>query len=126
MATFRYTLGQSIPRECHGGAITVGNFDGVHRGHQALVAETVRQARELGGPAVCVTFDPHPTQILRPESFQPLLTTPGYRAELLQGYGVAHVLILETTPALLQLRAGEFFEKILRDGLRSRAIIEGF
>jgi riboflavin kinase/FMN adenylyltransferase len=126
MATFVHSLGQAIPRECHGGAITVGNFDGVHRGHQALVAEAVSQARASGGPAVCVTFDPHPTQIFRPESFQPLLTTPAYRAELLQGYGVDHVLILDTTPALLQLRAGEFFENILRDGLRSKAIIEGF
>ena len=126
MATFCYSLGQSIPRECQGGAIAVGNFDGVHRGHQALAAETVRQSRALGGSAVAVTFDPHPTQILRPESFQPLLTTPAYRAELLQSYGIDHVLILETTPALLQLRAGEFFERILRDGLRTRAIIEGF
>src|SRR5687767_2095826 len=119
MATFRYSLGQSIPRECQGGAIAVGNFDGVHRGHQALVVETVRQARVLGGPAVAVTFDPHPTQVLRPESFQPLLTPPAQRAELLQSYGIDQVLILETTPTLLQLRAGEFFEKILRDGLRA-------
>lgn len=126
MATFRYALGASIPTECRGGAIAVGNFDGVHRGHQALIAATVDQARALGGPAVAVTFDPHPTQILRPESFQPLLTTPGHRAELLHGYGIDHVLILETAPALLQLRAGEFFEKILRDGLRARAIVEGF
>ena len=86
MAVVHYALNQPMPRECQGGAIAVGNFDGVHRGHQTLVAETIRQARGLGGPAVVVTFDPHPSQILRPEAFQPLLTTPAFRAELLQGY----------------------------------------
>jgi riboflavin kinase/FMN adenylyltransferase len=75
---------------------------------------------------VVVTFDPHPTQLLRPESFQPILTTPGFRAELLHGYGVDHVLIIETTPELLQLRAGEFFEQLICDRLRTKAIVEGF
>lgn len=126
MATFRYALNDSIPHECQSGAIAVGNFDGVHRGHQALVAEVVNHARRAGGPAVIVTFDPHPTQLLRPESFQPILTTPAYRAELLHGYGADHVMCLETNAALLNLRAGEFFEQILRDGLRAQAIIEGF
>lgn len=126
MATFCYALNQPIPSAAQGGAIAVGNFDGVHRGHQALVAEVIRHARACGGPAVVVTFDPHPTQILRPEAFQPLLTTPAYRAELLHGYGIDHVLILQTTPKMLQLRASAFFETIIRDGLRAGAVIEGF
>ena len=83
--------------ECRGGALAVGNFDGVHRGHQVLVAEAARQARTLGGPAVALTFDPHPLQILRPASFQPLLTTVPYRAELLHAAGADHVVVLETT-----------------------------
>jgi riboflavin kinase/FMN adenylyltransferase len=126
MATFTYALGAAAPAECRGGVITLGNFDGVHVGHQALAAEAVRQARGLTAPAVAVTFDPHPTALLRPELFQPLLTTPAYRAELLQGYGPDHVLILQTSPALLQLRAAEFFEQIIRRQLQARAIVEGF
>lgn len=126
MATYRHALGQAVPTECRGGAIAIGNFDGVHRGHQALVAETVRQARSLGGRAVVVTFDPHPTQILRPEAFQPLLTTTTYRAELLHGYGADQVIVLQTTPELLQLTAGDFFERVIHDGLKAKAIIEGF
>ncbi len=126
MATHRYTLNDALPPECQGGAIAVGNFDGVHVGHQALLEETVRQARSLAGPAVAVTFDPHPTQILRPESFQPLLTTPIYRAELLHDAGADHVFILATSPTLLQLPAAEFFERILSRGLQARAIVEGF
>src|SRR5688572_13594417 len=100
MAIFRYSLNKPIPPECQGGAIAVGNFDGVHRGHQTLLQEIVNQARSHGGPAVVVTFDPHPTQILRPEAFQPLLTPPTYRAELLLQNGADHVLILQTSPAL--------------------------
>ena len=126
MATFRYALKDAMPGACQGGAIAIGNFDGVHRGHQALVAETVRQARALSGPAVAMTFDPHPTQLLRPATFQPLLTAPGHRAELLQSGGVDHVVILHTTPALLGLRAAEFFDEIVCTRLQARAIVEGF
>lgn len=126
MATFTYALGGAMPDDCRGGVIAIGNFDGVHRGHQALAAEARRQARELGAAAVAVTFDPHPTKLLRPDSFQPLLTPPSYRADLLQGAGMDHVVILQTAPALLNLRAAEFFEQIVRSGLQARAIVEGF
>src|SRR5207253_775701 len=88
--------------EYRGGVVSIGNFDGVHRGHQALLAENLRQARQRGTPAVAVTFDPHPLEILRPESFQPLLTTMAYRAELMQGLGIDHVVILKTSSAFLR------------------------
>jgi riboflavin kinase/FMN adenylyltransferase len=126
MTIIRHALDQPIPPSCQSGVVAIGNFDGVHRGHQALVVETIRQARAASGPAVIVTFDPHPTKILRPEAFQPLLTTSGRRAELLQGYGADHVVILHTTPALLQLRAAEFFETLVCRQLRAKAIVEGF
>src|SRR5947199_5862877 len=100
MAVFSYTLGQPFPPACRSGALTIGNFDGVHRGHQALLAETVRRARELGGPAIAVTFDPPPWKVLRPETFQPLLTPLAYRCELLQKQ-VDHVVVLDTTLDLL-------------------------
>jgi riboflavin kinase/FMN adenylyltransferase len=104
----------------------LGNFDGVHRGHQALLAEAGRQARGLGGPSVAVTFDPHPLQLLRPESFQPLLTTIDDRAALVQGCGVDHVLILHTTPELLRLDARAFFDRIVRDRFHARGMVEGY
>src|SRR5205823_14645066 len=69
------------------GAVAIGNFDGVHRGHAALMAELGRQARAVGGPAVALSFDPHPLQLLRPEQFQPVLTVPVQRAELLRHCG---------------------------------------
>jgi riboflavin kinase/FMN adenylyltransferase len=110
---------------CRGGAVTIGNFDGVHRGHAALVAEVRRQARAASGPAVALTFDPHPLQLLRPEQFQPVLTTTGDRAELLRTHGADAVVILRTTPALLHLRADEFFDQVVRTRLDARVLVEG-
>jgi riboflavin kinase/FMN adenylyltransferase len=108
------------------GVLTLGNFDGVHRGHQALIDETARQARSLGCPAIAATFDPHPLQILRPAAFQPLLTTVEDRANLLREAGAHHVLVLETTPDLLRLSARDFFGQLILDRLQARAIVEGF
>ncbi len=125
MPNFRHSLAAAAPDACRGGVLTLGNFDGVHRGHQVLVAEASRQAHALGCPAVAVTFDPHPLQLLRPAAFQPLLTTIEHRAELLHAAGADHVLILETTPALLQLSAADFFHQLINKSLQGKAIVEG-
>ena len=122
MAIFTYAVNAPIPDACRGGALTIGNFDGVHLGHQMLLAETARQAR----PAVAVTFDPHPMQILRPDRVQPFLSTIADRTALMLQYGVEHVLILQTTSDLLQLSAREFFEQIIVERLQAKAIVEGY
>jgi riboflavin kinase/FMN adenylyltransferase len=113
------------PPEFRSGAITIGNFDGVHRGHQALLAEVRKQSAVVGGPAVVLTFDPHPLLLLHPERFQPLLTTVSDRAELLRGHGADRVAILRTTPSLLQLSADDFFLRVIREGFRGKAVVEG-
>jgi riboflavin kinase/FMN adenylyltransferase len=105
--------------------VTIGNFDGVHRGHAALVAEVRRQAQAAAGPAVVLTFNPHPLKLLRPEQFQPVLTMPDDRAELLQACGADHVILLRTTPQLLHLTAEEFFTQVLCERLDARALVEG-
>jgi len=126
MATFTYALNAPMPDACRGGVLTIGNFDGVHVGHQALLAEAARQARAQAWPSVAVTFDPHPIQILRPDRLEPLLTSVADRTVFLQQYGVDHVLILQTSPALLQLSGHEFFERIIVQEMRARALVEGF
>ena len=126
MTIYAQTWDKPLPEECRGGAVTIGNFDGVHRGHQALLAELSRQAHRLPGPAVAVTFDPHPLQLLRPAQFQPVLTTIPQRAELLEAHGADHVVILHTTRDLLQLRARDFFNHVLRDGLDAKMVVPGF
>jgi riboflavin kinase/FMN adenylyltransferase len=125
MATFTGNWDETLPPSFQGGAAAIGNFDGVHRGHLALLAELRRQATAVGGPAVAVTFDPHPLKILRPERFQPVLTTIADRAALLQAHGADHVLILRTTPALLGLSAEQFFDGVVRGRLAAWAMVEG-
>jgi riboflavin kinase/FMN adenylyltransferase len=113
------------PAPCRGGAVAVGNFDGVHRGHAALLADLRQQARQSSGPAVVLTFDPHPLKLLRPEQFLPVLTLTADRAQLLEAAGADHVVILRTTERLLQLSAVDFFEQVLRQRLDARAVVEG-
>lgn len=120
-----FTWDQPAPADCLGGAITFGNFDGVHRGHAQLVARTRELARQVGGSAVVITFDPHPLQLLRPEAFETVMTTIEERAALLHGAGADHVLALRTTPELLALSPEDFFTRVIRQGLGARGIVEG-
>lgn len=105
--------------------MAIGNFDGVHRGHQTLVAETTRQAKEVGGPAVILSFDPPPVHLLRPGLIQPPLTPLDTRIALLEAAGADAVLILRTTTELLQLSATEFFSQVVQERLAARAMVEG-
>ena len=114
------------PPEFAGGAVTVGNFDGVHRGHQALVATARQQADAARGPVVAVTFDPPPHQVLHPGSERPPLTTIPQRAELLHAIGADHVVVLNTGPALLALSPEAFFEDVIARQLGAKAVVEGY
>jgi riboflavin kinase/FMN adenylyltransferase len=116
---------EAPPAGCRGGAVSVGNFDGVHRGHAALLDELRRQAATVRGPAVALTFDPHPLQLLRPESYPTPLTSPAERARLLLAGGADHVVLLRTTHDLLRLTAEEFFQQVLRGQFDVRAMVEG-
>ncbi|HBI41499.1 MAG TPA: bifunctional riboflavin kinase/FAD synthetase, partial [Planctomycetales bacterium] len=115
----------AAPGVCRDGTVAVGNFDGVHLGHASLIAAARAQATEFVGPAVAVTFDPHPRDVLRPDLAGPLLTTTADRVRLLQEAGADHVLVLRTTHELLHLTASEFFNQVLRDRLAVRRLVEG-
>lgn len=108
-----------------GGVVSIGNFDGVHRGHRAIAATLVARAREVGRPAVVLTFDPHPIRLLRPESEPPSLSTLERKTELLGSVGVDLVVAYPTDRALLQLSPVEFFETIVRDRLDAVGLVEG-
>jgi riboflavin kinase/FMN adenylyltransferase len=125
MAIVTLSWDEAPPAACRQGAVSIGNFDGVHRGHQGLVAELRRHAQAVAGPAVVLTFDPHPLLLLRPEQFQPLLTPVADRAELLQCHDADQIVILRTTAALLQLSAADFFEQVVCQRLAARALVEG-
>jgi len=116
---------ERIPPAARGGAISVGNFDGVHRGHAALIEQLRRQADRVGGPAVVVTFDPHPAAILRPDRQPPRLTSLERRAFLLGQLGVDHVVACPTNLDFLAKSAESFFQHVVRDALDARAMVEG-
>lgn len=126
MATVFLDWSAFAPSEMMGGSVSVGNFDGVHRGHQALVSATRKLARNVGGPAVVVTFNPPPHQVLYPGSERPPLTTIPQRAELLHAIGADHVIVLQTSPSLLALSPEAFFEDVLVRQLGAKAIVEGY
>lgn len=111
--------------ELRGGAVSVGNFDGVHRGHARLAEKLRERSQKLGGPAVVFTFDPHPAWILRPQRAPTPLTWLDRKVELLAELGIDVVVAYPTDEALLSLTAREFFDRILRDALGAKALIEG-
>lgn len=108
-----------------GGYASIGNFDGVHRGHQAMLNVLTSRARAENVPAIAVTFDPHPIALLKPDATPPALTTIHHRAELLHRFGVDVTLVLPTDLALLALTAEQFFETIVLEKLKARGLVEG-
>jgi riboflavin kinase / FMN adenylyltransferase len=119
-------INDTFPAELRGSSVSVGNFDGVHLGHAALIAELRQEANRLSVPAVAVTFDPHPLRLLAPDRFMPQLTTPEDRAELLLKAGADWVVILKTTPDLLRLEANEFLQRLFVERFAAKAVVEGF
>ena len=115
----------ALPAAARGGAVSIGNFDGVHRGHIQIVRRLLERAAEVSGPAIVFTFDPHPVRLLRPEQCPPPLTWTERKAELLAGHGVDWIVAYPTDEALLRLSAAEFFQRIVREALDARALVEG-
>jgi riboflavin kinase / FMN adenylyltransferase len=111
--------------ECAPCAVAVGNFDGVHVGHAAIVGRLRAAAARHGVSAVVLTFDPHPASILRPEQAPLPLTTPARRAELLLALGVNAVCVQPANAALMALEAEAFYAGVLRGRFAARAIVEG-
>lgn len=113
-----------VPRS-QAAVLTIGNFDGVHRGHVAMLGRLKELSRELSLPAVVVTFDPPPLAILAPERLPPRLTTAEQKVALLRAQGVDEVIVWPASRELLSLTAEQFFEQIVCDQLKCRGIVEG-
>lgn len=107
-------------------AIALGNFDGVHLGHQRLFGETVAAARRLGGDAVVFTFEPHPTRVLAPHAAPPLLTPLARKLELIAAAGMSACVVEPFTPALAAMSPKEFVEVILVRTMGARHVVVGY
>ncbi|MEX2288912.1 MAG: bifunctional riboflavin kinase/FAD synthetase [Mycobacteriales bacterium] len=105
--------------------VTIGVFDGVHRGHQQIIGAAVRRARALGVPSVVLTFDPHPSEVVRPGSHPPMLTGTRVKAELFEALGVDVMCVLPFTLDFSRLAPDEFVHAVLVERLHARVVLVG-
>jgi riboflavin kinase / FMN adenylyltransferase len=114
-----------VPDDWGSSVVTIGEFDGVHRGHQRDISRAERAAAHLGLPVVVVTFDPHPDEVVRPGSHPPLLCSARRRLELLAGLGVDAVCVVPFTLEFSRLDPDEFVAAVLVDRLHAALVVVG-
>lgn len=115
----------AIPETLRGGAVAIGNFDGVHLGHARLIERLHAMAQHVAGPAVVFTFDPPPARILHPEAAPEPLIWMDRKIEILTELGVDATVIYPTNKAFLALEARAFFDHVVHEQLEAKAMVEG-
>ena len=116
---------EAVPSDFGPSAITIGNFDGVHAGHQSLMSRVTEVASENGWKPSVLTFDPHPTQVVAPSRTPPLMTTIEERCRLMARDGIQQVLVLPFTSEVASWPPEEFVRRVLVEALGAKAIIVG-
>jgi riboflavin kinase/FMN adenylyltransferase len=124
MQIFRHFSG--LPEAVQGAAVAIGNFDGVHLGHRAVIEEAGRAARDLGAPWGVLTFEPHPREVFQPDAPRFILTPYRVRARHIEEIGVDFLVGLHFDKAFSQITAGRFVADILVGGLGARHVVSGF
>jgi riboflavin kinase/FMN adenylyltransferase len=119
-------LPPALPPDGRPAVVTVGTFDGVHRGHWEVLQEIRRRADRTGGRSILVTFHPHPLRIVRPDVAPPLLTTPAEKREILAESGLDYVVFLPFTRTLQQYPARRFVEEILLGRMHMDELVIGY
>ncbi len=123
MEVLRDPLGNDdLPR---GSVLSIGNFDGVHIGHQAVLRHVVERAHEFGTVATAMTLDPHPVKLLRPRQAPALVTTLEQRLQLIERTGIEVTLVVPFTHRLARMEASEFVRSVLADRLAIREVYIG-
>ncbi len=117
---------RALPPELKGAAVAIGAFDGVHRGHQAVIAAAAQAARALGAPLGVVSFDPHPRRWFQPEAAPFRLMTPGQMARAMAPLGVDRLYLLPFDAEMAAMSDEAFARQVLHDGLAIRHAAVGF
>lgn len=121
----RFTDPAQTPPELTPCVVTLGNFDGVHRGHKAVLSRLVEIGRERGLPAVAVTFDPHPLAVLHPDRAPEIITPGTVRDDLLEATGLDGLLVLPFTKEFAQQSPEEFVQGTFVHGLQAKVVVVG-
>jgi len=114
-----------LPSHVEGAAVTVGTFDGVHRGHLDVIARLNARAKEKGLRSVAVTFDPHPLEVVNPAAAPPLLTVGDEKIEVLAESGLDYLVIVDFTPQVAALSAERFVDEVLCARFRMHDLLIG-
>jgi riboflavin kinase/FMN adenylyltransferase len=117
---------QAVPRDWQGAVVALGNFDGVHKGHQALIGHAAEKARALGAPLLALTFEPHPRRFFVPDTAPFRLTLPPAKIRLLAECGVQAVLAQRFDAAFAALSADAFIDDVLLKGMGARHVVCGY
>ena len=116
---------KDLPEDYHGGVIAIGNFDGVHRGHQAVLQEALNFAKDKGKPALVYTFEPHPRSFFNPQQPVDRLTPAAEKAEIFKLMGFDAVVEQEFDAEFANLSAEDFIHTIIQKGFSATAIVTG-
>lgn len=123
MQTFRHY--ENVPESARNGVVVLGNFDGVHRGHQAVIGQGIELAHDADAPVVVLTFEPHPRTFFRPHDPPFRLTPFQNKAHHIEALGVDALVVLTFDETLSLLEAEDFIQHVLVEGLAARHVIVG-
>src|SRR5487761_2341228 len=116
---------EDVPSDFGPCATTIGNFDGVHLGHQTLIRSVVAIAHARGWKPAVLTFNPHPAKIVAPDRAPKIIMTPDQRAEFMGALGIEEVLMLPFTPHVSRWTPEEFVRTVVVDAMKARAVLVG-
>jgi len=117
---------ENIPGPFKEAVLTIGNFDGVHRGHQEIFHRVVERARDMNGTAIVFTFEPHPLRVVRPGAGPPLITLYEQKVELVERYGIDVLICAEFTMDFARTSAREFIAGLLVERIGMKEIMVGY
>jgi riboflavin kinase/FMN adenylyltransferase len=120
-----YTL-DTLPKDITNPVVTIGNFDGVHKGHQAIFKKVIDRAADIGGTSLIITFEPHPIKVVSPQRLKPPITVLEHKRELVAELGIDILLVIEFTLEFAATSARDFVRDILVERVGIREVVVGY